>query len=69
MNLRDNVIIPHHWTSEEASTILRFLYQIADAIWEVHGDGVSELCARANHETTYEPTSRPSASLNDDFPF
>lgn len=69
MNLRDKVFIPHHWTSEEATTVIQFLYQIADAIWEVHGDGIIELAGRASPAAPYERPCPPVASFDDDLPF
>lgn len=29
--------IPTHWSAEEALTIVNFLQQLIDAIWQVHG--------------------------------
>ena len=69
MNLHDKVIIPHHWTSQEASSVLRFLYQIADAIWDVHGDGVIELSERASPTAPRERPCEPAVYLDDGLPF
>lgn len=69
MNLRDKVMIPRHWTSHDAHTVLRFLYEIADAIWEVHGDGIIGLCNDASPQAPFERSYQPPTSLDDDLPF
>ena len=68
MNLRDKVIIPHHWTSEEATAVIQFLDQIADAIWDVHGDGIIELSGRVSPAAPDECPCPPATSFHDDFP-
>ena len=42
------VIIPHDWSDEEALTVVGFLEQLAQCIWNLHGDGMMAAMRRRN---------------------
>jgi hypothetical protein len=45
------VRVPRRWSSHQADAIVRLLDELAEAIWNVHGDAILELrMARASDE-------------------
>ncbi len=39
--LRNAAVIPSHWSADDAVLVTSFLQEIIDAIWLVHGEGMS----------------------------
>jgi len=37
-----DVLVPRGWDADEALSVCRFLQEILDAIWDVHGDQIAE---------------------------
>ena len=50
MNIANDytLAIPHDWSGEETLTVLSFLEQIAQCIWNLHGDGMMAAMRRRN---------------------
>ena len=70
MNFDDYTIpVPHHWTGEDALTVVQFLQEIIQAIWVLHGVGMNELlrCPSLRHEESPWPAIEPRP--DDDMPF
>lgn len=42
------IVIPHDWSSEEALTVIYFLEQITQSIWNLHGEGMTAALRRRN---------------------
>ena len=70
--------IPHHWTSHEALTFVRFLEELTQAVWDLHGEGMSAILQASGYSgsmPTFPGPSRggdlPEVSLplDDDLPF
>jgi len=62
MNISNDytLIIPHDWSDEEALIVLHFLEQIAQCIWNLHGDGMMAAMRRRNAASgtvKYQPPS------------
>lgn len=50
MNISNDytLVIPHDWSGEEALSVLSFLEQIAQCIWNLHGDAMMTAMRRRN---------------------
>ena len=68
-----SIIVPHHWTSEEALAVVRFLDEVSRAIWNLHGDAMLAILNRSNHPCHCSPESSQHFNTrydpNDDLPF
>lgn len=42
------IIVPHDWSGEEALTVVDFLEQIVQAIWNLHNDSMIVAMRRRN---------------------
>ncbi len=62
-----HVIIPIHWSAEQAVTVVDFLEEVIDAIWSQHCREMSDLYSNATapHDELYDTTT----SLDDEIPF
>jgi len=36
-------VVPENWTAEQANHVLDFLYSIAEAVWEVYEEGLTDI--------------------------
>lgn len=47
--------IPTDWTADQAETVYVFLLEVANAVWDIHGDQIMRLLRerteRRDHET------------------
>lgn len=73
MNLNDYTInVPHHWSSEEALTVVGFLDELVQVIWSLHGDGMLAVLHRSRRTCHCSPASSqhsPPCDPADDLPF
>ena len=79
MQLNDYTIhVPYHWSSDEALTFVRFLEELTQAIWNLHGEGMASILENlASHDGTSTDTRQTEAERAeraecaglDDWPF
>ena len=58
------IVIPHDWSGEEALDVLCFLEQIAQCIWNLHGDGMTAAMRRRNAASGTVKYQPPSADAD-----
>jgi len=67
------VLIPEHWSAEEALVVVSFLQRITDAIWAAHGHDMASTLYRCDDLSHGAPLNLPrthsSTPQDDDLPF
>ena len=59
--------IPEHWTPDMALCFVGFLDQLATAVWDQHGYGMSDLLEKQSPHNLQEPPDHDSM-IDDEIP-
>ncbi len=60
--------ISTHWEAEDACTVIQFLDELRDQLWEVYGDQVTDMLREAS-ESRPENTDQRELEFDDEIPF
>ncbi len=57
-----------YWSSDDAATVIDFLDLLRDALWETHGDQITQMYREA-YDDRFQDPNQCELEFDDDIPF